>query len=210
MIKGGRAGRLLEASLRRISQSGGKIVDLGTPQRFHKELRPFESLFKGRDYKAFGFEPSSEHGPYNADGHEDIEALTFGDGEVDAVICLDVLEHVSDPFQAAREISRVLRPAGLLLLTVPFQGGYHGKSGGTQRHDAYPDYWRMTHAGLELLFRSFADVKVTPTDGPIEFRLRQFYLGPLLDHPMVRPLVDAIDRPSNGRATSRHLLFGRK
>jgi SAM-dependent methyltransferase len=210
MIRGGRAGRLLENRLRRISDAGGIIVDLGTPQRFHKELRPFERLFEAKNYRAYGYEPRAVHAAYDCDGHQDIEALTFGDGEVDAVICLDVLEHVADPFKAAREISRVIRPAGFLLLTVPFQSGYHGKGGGSQGHEAYPDYWRMTHSGLQLLFRQFSDVEVTPTDGPIEFRLRQFYLGPVIDHSFVRPLIDAIDRPSNGRATSRHLLFGRK
>jgi len=45
---------------------------------------------------------------------------TFGDGAFDAVISLDVLEHVPDFRAALREFARVLRPGGWLVLTVPF------------------------------------------------------------------------------------------
>jgi 2-polyprenyl-6-hydroxyphenyl methylase/3-demethylubiquinone-9 3-methyltransferase len=43
------------------------------------------------------------------------EALPFADGQFDAVICCDVLEHVDDVSAAVREAARVLRPGGLYL-----------------------------------------------------------------------------------------------
>ena len=43
------------------------------------------------------------------------EALPFGDATFDAVICVDVLEHVSDLGQVLIEVVRVLRPGGLFL-----------------------------------------------------------------------------------------------
>jgi SAM-dependent methyltransferase len=45
----------------------------------------------------------------------DIEAEAF-----DTVICLDVLEHVPDPPQLVRELSRVLRVGGVLVSHAPF------------------------------------------------------------------------------------------
>ena len=45
---------------------------------------------------------------------------TFADGAFDAVMSLDVLEHVPDFRAALREFARILRPAGRLVLTVPF------------------------------------------------------------------------------------------
>ena len=45
---------------------------------------------------------------------------TFWDGAFDAVVSLDVLEHVPDFRAALREFARVLRPGGRLVLTVPF------------------------------------------------------------------------------------------
>jgi ubiquinone/menaquinone biosynthesis C-methylase UbiE len=47
------------------------------------------------------------------------EALPFRDGSFDAAIALDVLEHLADDGGAAREAHRVLRPGGVLLVTVP-------------------------------------------------------------------------------------------
>lgn len=43
------------------------------------------------------------------------EALPYSDSSFDAVVCVDVLEHVQDLGQVIREIARVLRPGGILL-----------------------------------------------------------------------------------------------
>lgn len=45
--------------------------------------------------------------------------LPFRDDAFGAVTALDVLEHVADDHQAARELSRVLRPGGVLVASVP-------------------------------------------------------------------------------------------
>jgi SAM-dependent methyltransferase len=53
--------------------------------------------------------------------HEDITALTFADASFDAVISLDVLEHVPDFEAGFAECHRVLKPGGKLFVTVPFR-----------------------------------------------------------------------------------------
>ena len=45
--------------------------------------------------------------------------LPFEDGSFDLVTALDVVEHLDDDAAAFREMRRVLRPGGLLLVTVP-------------------------------------------------------------------------------------------
>jgi SAM-dependent methyltransferase len=49
----------------------------------------------------------------------DAEALPIASESVGVVLALDLLEHIEDDAAACREFARVLRPEGLLLVTVP-------------------------------------------------------------------------------------------
>ncbi len=49
----------------------------------------------------------------------DLLNLSFADESFDAMICVDVLEHVDQPDVALKEMRRVLRPGGQLVVTVP-------------------------------------------------------------------------------------------
>jgi SAM-dependent methyltransferase len=71
------------------------------------------------------------------------EELPFKDESFDGVLSLSVLEHVKDPFRAAKEIARVLKPGGQVYCVVPFLQPFHG----------YPHhYYNMTYMGLANLF----------------------------------------------------------
>jgi SAM-dependent methyltransferase len=47
------------------------------------------------------------------------QPLPFDDSSFDVVTALDVIEHIADDVSALRELRRVLRPGGLLLVAVP-------------------------------------------------------------------------------------------
>lgn len=49
----------------------------------------------------------------------DATALPFAAGAADLVVAFDVIEHIDDDVAALREMRRVLRPGGVLLLAVP-------------------------------------------------------------------------------------------
>jgi len=49
----------------------------------------------------------------------DLERLDLPDAAFDAAVCAEVLEHLDDDGAAAAELHRVLRPGGLLIVTVP-------------------------------------------------------------------------------------------
>ena len=57
---------------------------------------------------------------------EDILRMSFGDSSFDVVISCETIEHVVDPVRAVRELARVLRPSGTLLLSTPNYLGLHG------------------------------------------------------------------------------------
>ncbi len=59
------------------------------------------------------------------------EPLPFADGSFDAITCLEVIEHVADERQTFRELARVLRPGGILILTTPPRAGLRGWTRGT-------------------------------------------------------------------------------
>ena len=60
------------------------------------------------------------HGLFERLRFGDVTGLPFAAASMDAVLSLDVLEHVADHGAALREFARVLRPGGQLLLSVPF------------------------------------------------------------------------------------------
>ena len=79
------------------------------------------------------------------------EALPFKDDSFDLILSIVVLEHVKDPFLAAKEMRRVLKPGGRIWIDVAFMQPYHG----------YPNhYYNMTKDGLRnLFFEGFAVVR---------------------------------------------------
>jgi SAM-dependent methyltransferase len=62
---------------------------------------------------------AAELGSLGAMLQGDAFGLPFRDGAFDKVICSEVMEHVHDYRAAARELSRVTRPNGLLAVTIP-------------------------------------------------------------------------------------------
>jgi SAM-dependent methyltransferase len=52
----------------------------------------------------------------------DARNLPFGDATADAVVMLDIVEHLADPAAVLAEARRVLRPGGCLVISVPYMG----------------------------------------------------------------------------------------
>lgn len=71
-------------------------------------------------------------------------ALPVRAGCLDAVICLEVLEHVEAAEEVIAEMSRILKERGKLLLSMPFLYRFHEDPG---------DYQRYTHTQLQRLLQ---------------------------------------------------------
>lgn len=54
--------------------------------------------------------------------HDVAERFPFESAAFDVIWCSEVLEHLFDPAFALREMNRILKPGGRLLVTVPYHG----------------------------------------------------------------------------------------
>ncbi len=69
----------------------------------------------------------------------------------DTVLCLEVLEHIPDPFRATREISRVLVSGGVCIISVPHLSRLHEEPYDYYRYTKYGLYHLLESAGFEIL-----------------------------------------------------------
>lgn len=76
--------------------------------------------------------------------------LTFIGHTYDTIICCEVLEHVTNPFHAIKNLTNILRPGGKLYISVPYQFRIHGP---------LPDCWRISEFGLRSL-ASYSNLNV--------------------------------------------------
>ncbi len=113
----------------------GRLLDLGCGGApFRTALAPYVATYHGVDIQAR---------PGGAALVGDIQRLSMLRSETyDAAICMEVLEHLPDPWAAAAEMARVLRPGGMLVLSVPHL---------SRLHDLPHDYYRYTHAGIRTV-----------------------------------------------------------
>lgn len=120
----------------------------------------------------------------------DVRRLPFLDNNFDCVLSFQVLEHVANPFEAIQEISRTLKPGGILLLSVPHL---------SRLHEIPHDYFRYTEYGLRELARC-ADLEVLelkPTGGIVAFlghQLSVAFLTGLWQKKFLRPLLLKINK----------------
>ena len=83
-----------------------------------------------------------------------IEDCSFFKNETfDVVIILSVLEHVANPFLAAQEISRIVKPKGKVYIQTPFLYKVHNPTPN--------DYWRFTEYAYDQLFSSDFNLNLT-------------------------------------------------
>jgi SAM-dependent methyltransferase len=110
--------RVLRAELDRIALGrDARILDAGCGSgRMLDELRPRGRVI-GVDANANAVAATRHRG--HVARHCDIEHMPFADGSFDLVTCLDVIEHTPDDRRTLRELRRVTRPGGTLVVTVP-------------------------------------------------------------------------------------------
>jgi SAM-dependent methyltransferase len=114
----------LEKTLARLP-AGSRILDAGAGECPFKGLCD-HLIYVSQDfaqYDGYGDENGLQMKSWNQEGLDivgDITAISEPDASFDAIMCIEVLEHLPDPLAALRELGRLLKPNGQLILTAPF------------------------------------------------------------------------------------------
>jgi SAM-dependent methyltransferase len=96
-------------------------------------------------------------------------SIPLPDESVTQIISDTVLEHVTDPVGAVKEMHRLLMSGGLVYATIPFLYPFHSSPS---------DYHRFTKEGILELFSDFEIVEIGVRAGP--FSALTVYLNHLL------------------------------
>lgn len=156
-------------------QLTGKLLDVGCG------TKPYRKLFNVTGYVGLDIDSESTQKRGIADYLYDGEKFPFRDADFDSILCNQVLEHVFNPDDFLGEISRVLKPGGKLLLTVPFVW---------DEHEQPYDFARYSSFGLQALLEKqgfkVLQHKKLAADASILFQLGNAYLYKITQNlPMV-------------------------
>ena len=106
-----------------------KVLDVGAG------MKPYKPLFSHCIYTSHDFinnkdvidstrcettETLKQHDIYS-----DILSIPVEDNSYDLILCTEVFEHVPEPIRAMKELVRICKPGGKILITAPFTSGIH-------------------------------------------------------------------------------------
>jgi len=175
--------RLRESLLMQLLLSahpGQRLLNVGAGQG------TFTQLLEGRGFEVTSVEPAADavallraraRGPVLV---ASAGALPFEEASFDGAVLGEVLEHIEDDLAALREVTRVVRPAGVVAISVPANPAWFGPS------DEWAGHQRRYTRGalLELCSGVGLDVeRLRPWGFPVSsFYHRRFYEPRLSAH----------------------------
>jgi len=141
---------LLDLAIKKYCRPNYKIINIGAGGEIKKIL-----LKRGLDFKEMDIN-ERRHPDYICS----VESMDiFPDESIDIFFCMEVLEHVKNPFNAIKEIKRTLKPGGMIVGSTPFI---------FPMHDEPHDFYRYTKYGLVNLFQDFKKIELAERNSYIE------------------------------------------
>jgi SAM-dependent methyltransferase len=129
-----RIGQHMKELVAASGKKAGRMLEIGG------RANPYREWFPDFDYVCLDLD---ETGPGVVRG-DITNCPQIESGSFDVIISVDVFEHIREPWLAAPEIVRLLRPGGFTYHSTLFSWRYH---------PCPVDYWRYTPAALSFLFK---------------------------------------------------------
>lgn len=128
----------LEKTLKKIPP-GSRVLDAGAGEQQYKKFCS-HLTYVSQDFAQYNGEgdrralQTKKWDTSNLDITSDITAIPEPDASFNAIMCIEVFEHLPEPILAIKEFNRLLKPEGHLILTAPFcslthMAPYHFYSG---------------------------------------------------------------------------------
>lgn len=143
----------------------GRLLDVGCGSK------PYYSLFTVDAYIGLDIDSNFSRKRGVADYFYDGKTFPFVDGSFDSALCNQVLEHVFNPDEFLGEISRILKPGGKLLLSVPFVWDEHEQPYDFARYSSFGLRALLEKQGFRVIFH-----EKLGADPSIIFQLANAYL----------------------------------
>jgi SAM-dependent methyltransferase len=135
----------LQPAMAAVAEPGGVVLDVFCGSRPYDDLVPAGVRVVGLDID-------------DRYGVADIVTTDFlpcGDAEYDGVVCIEAFHYVADPAHGVRELRRVVKPGGRVVVVVPVVWEY----------DRHIVEHRYTSGSLRQLFTGWDDVAVVENGG---------------------------------------------
>jgi SAM-dependent methyltransferase len=123
----------------------GKTLDVGCGQR------PYEHLVASTKYIGLEIDTPAARKINKADLYYKGKRFPFRKGSFDSVMVNQVFEHVFNPDEFLREVNRVLKRGGRLLITVPFVWDEHEQPHDYARYSSFGLVWILSQNGFKIL-----------------------------------------------------------
>jgi SAM-dependent methyltransferase len=206
---------LVRAIARHAPKLKGVMLDFGCGSK------PYARLFRVDSHLGVDIVQSGhDHSKSRVDVYYDGKTIPFADEHFDSVFASEVFEHVPNLDPILGELNRVLKPGGLMLVTMPWCW---------EEHEAPYDFRRYTEWGLKMTLeqRGFEVLMHEKTSTHIE-TVAQLVGSYLYKHFMRRRLVSRLLQffvtaplffsaqimsnfmPDNGNLYLNHVLLARK
>ncbi len=119
----------------------GTLLDFGCGSK------PYHSLFHVEKYIGIDFEnPGHSHENEHIDFFYDGENIPFENHSFDSILCTEVVEHIFNIEVVLKELNRVLKPGGKILITCPFVWN---------EHEIPHDFARYSKFGIKHIFEKY-------------------------------------------------------